>query len=60
MISPFFDGDGAGPLPELQDAVRPRETRVFLPTEADGAAEVSKTTYDEIAEVATWARLPAM
>ena len=58
VISPFFDGDGAGPLPELQDAVRPRETRVFLPTEADGAAEVSKTTYDEIAEVATWARLP--
>ena len=58
VISPFFDGDGAGPLPELQDAVRPRETRVFLPMEADGAAEVSKTTYDEIAEVATWARLP--
>ena len=58
VISPFFDGDGAGPLPELQDAVGPRETRVFLPTEADGAAEVSKTTYDEIAEVATWARLP--
>ena len=58
VISPFFDGDGAGPLPELQDAVRPRATRVFLPTEADGAAEVSKTTYDEIAEVATWARLP--
>ena len=58
VISPFFDGDGAGPLPELQDAVRPRAPRVFLPTEADGAAEVSKTTYDEIAEVATWARLP--
>ena len=58
VISPFFDGDGAGPLPELQDAVCPRETRVFLPTEPDGAAEVSKTTYDEIAEVATWARLP--
>ena len=58
VISPFFDGDGAGPLPELQDAVRPRATRVFLPTEPDGAVEVSKTTYDEIAEVATWARLP--
>ena len=59
VLSPFFDGDGAGPLPELQDAVRPRETRVYLPTEPDGAAEVSKRTYEEIAEVATWARLPS-
>ena len=59
VISPFFDSDGAGPLPELQDAVRPRETRIFLPTEPDGAADVSKTTYEEIAEVATWAHLPS-
>ena len=59
VISPFFDSDGAGPLPELQDAVLPRETRIFLPTEPDGAADVSKTTYEEIAEVAKWAHLPS-
>ena len=58
VLSPFFDGDGAGPLPALQDAVRPRETRVHLPTQLDGAAEVSAGAYDAIAEVAKWARLP--
>ena len=52
------DGVGAGPLPALQDAVRPRETRVYLPTQRDGAAEVSVGAYDAIAEVAKWARLP--
>ena len=58
VLSPFFDGDGAGPLPALQDAVRPRETRVYLPTKTDGEAEVSKDAYDAIAEVARWAHLP--
>ena len=59
VLSPFFDSDGAGPLPALQDAVRPRETRVYLPTEPNGAAEVSEGTYAAIAEVGTWACLPS-
>ena len=58
VLSPFFDGEGAGPLPALQDAVRPRETRVYLPTKPDGEAEVSQDAYREIAEVARWAQLP--
>ncbi len=58
VLSPFFDGDGAGPLPALQDAVRPRETRVYLPTKLDGEAEVSQDAYAAIAEVARWAQLP--
>ena len=58
VLSPFFDSNGAGPLPALQDAVRPRETRVYLPTQLDGAAEVSAETYKAIAKVARWARLP--
>ena len=58
VLSPFFDSGSAGPLPALQEAVRPRETRVYLPTQTDGAAEVSAEAYDAIAEVATWARLP--
>ena len=58
VLSPFFDSSSAGPLPKLQEAVRPRETRVYLPTQPDGAAEVNAAAYDAIAEVATWARLP--
>ena len=58
VLSPFFDSGSAGPLPALQEAVRPRETRVYLPTQPDGAAEVSAAAHDAIAEVATWARLP--
>ena len=58
VLSPFFDSSSAGPLPALQEAVRPRETRVFLPTQHDGAAEVSSVAYDAIAEVARWSRLP--
>ncbi len=58
VVSPYFDDGGAGPLEAIIDAVNPRETRVYLPTEADGSAQISKVTYDAVAEVADWAALP--
>lgn len=61
IVSPFFDRAGAGPLVDLIDGVSPRETRVYLPTAADGAAQVSAKTYEAIAacESVRWANLPA-
>ncbi len=58
IISPYFDDGGAGPLEALQDAVRPRETRVYLPTGVDGAAQISRDTFDAVSELAHWAELP--
>lgn len=60
VISPYFDAQGEGPLRDLIDALRPREVRVFLPSESDGALLVTKATYDAIADLDNthWARLP--
>ena len=58
VVSPYFDDKGAGPLEALIEAVNPRETRVYLPTEADGSRQVSKETYEAVAEMADWASLP--
>ena len=58
VISPFFDGNGAGALKELIDAVRPREVRVFLPTEADGTPAVTEEQFEAVATLASWSRLP--
>jgi hypothetical protein len=59
VISPFFPPAGARPLDALIEAVRPREVRVFLPTDADGKALVSPDTYAAVAALeARWASLP--
>tara|TARA_B100000959_G_scaffold287132_1_gene369535 strand:- start:3381 stop:5447 length:2067 start_codon:yes stop_codon:yes gene_type:complete len=58
IISPFFDPTGAGPLIELIEVLKPKETRVYIPQETDGTARVTKQTYNEISEYAYWSTLP--
>ena len=60
VISPYFDTQGEGPLQDLVDALRPREVRVYLPTELDGTSLVTKATYEATAALkqTRWARLP--
>ena len=60
VISPYFDAQGEGPLRDLIDALRPREVRVFLPSEPDGALCVTSATYEAIAALdeTRWSRLP--
>ena len=58
VISPFFDDGGAGPLEELIETLKLRETRVFLPTKPDGAATVTHDTYAAVGAIARWAKLP--
>lgn len=59
VISPFFDAHGAGALKNLIRATRPREVRVFLPTEADGTPTVTCDQYEVVDSIAKWSRLPA-
>ncbi len=60
VISPYFDAQDEGPLRDLADALRPREIRVYLPTELNGASRVTKATYEAIAALdgTRWAYLP--
>lgn len=60
VISPYFDAHGEGPLRDLIDALRPREVRVFLPLEPDGALRVTEAAYEAVAALdgTRWARLP--
>ena len=58
VISPFFDDGGAGPLEELIETLKPRETRVFLPTKPDGAATITNDTYTAVEQMAQWASMP--
>ena len=59
VVSPFFDAHGAGALKNLVRATRPREVRVFLPTEADGTPTVTCDQYEVVDSIAKWSRLPA-
>ena len=59
VITPFFDPGGAGPLPDLIDALQPRECRLYLPREADGTALVTQDTYRATDEIARWGKLPS-
>jgi len=61
VVSPYFDPGGAGPLSALLDLIQPRETRVYLPRDADGTARVSKETHAGIAAIrgCAWASLPS-
>ncbi|MCK4305859.1 MAG: hypothetical protein KAY24_16600 [Candidatus Eisenbacteria sp.] len=57
VISPYFDPHGAGPLVDLVDTLEPRETRVFLPRDLDGTAQVTAKTFKAVEEFAHWADL---
>ena len=60
VISPYFDASGAGPLKRLLEVTKPRETRVYLPHDADGSALVTKDAYKDTADLdgVRWAELP--
>ena len=58
VISPFFDDRGAGPLEDLIERIKPRETRVFLPTKPDGSARITNETYIAVEQMARWSSLP--
>lgn len=57
VVSPYFDPHGAGPLPELIEALQPREVRIYLPRENDGTALLEKKTYHAVTEHARWSEL---
>ena len=60
VISPYFDARGAAPLKRLVDVIEPRETRVYLPRDADGSALVTAHAYKSTAALdgVRWATLP--
>ena len=60
VISPYFDAHGAAPLERLAGAIKPLETRVYLPCDADGAALVTADAYKATAALdgVRWAELP--
>jgi len=57
VISPYFDPHGAGPLKALAERFKPKDIRVHLPRDADGAAQVSEKTYKGVAKLADWSNL---
>jgi len=59
IVSPFFDKQNKGTLRRLIEATQPKEVRVFLPCDAEGAPKVSEETYDHVGEIAHWCELPA-
>jgi hypothetical protein len=61
VISPYFDDtDEAGALRELIDALKPKETRVFLPRGDDGAALCRGAFYEAVSALpgTKWGKLP--
>lgn len=59
VISPYFDGGEARVLHDLVEAIRPKETRVFLPRDHAGDALVTPEFRNSLAAIATWSDLPA-
>lgn len=60
VVSPYFDAAEAAPLAALMEALSPRETRVYLPADADGSALVTEAAWRAVEELgASWAALPA-
>lgn len=59
VISPYFDARGAEPLRQLVTVVEPRQTRVYLPRDADGSALVTADAYNATAALdgVRWAGL---
>ena len=60
VISPYFDACGAAPLKQLTEMIVPRETRVYLPRDADGEALVTEHAYRATAALdgVRWAEFP--
>ena len=60
VISPYFDAHGAAPLERLTEVIKPQETRVHLPCDADGSALVTADAYKAVAALdgVRWAELP--
>lgn len=61
IISPFFDGGAeSAPLAELLRRFKPAETRILLPRDASGAAQVPEAMYAWVAaqDNVSWGRLP--
>lgn len=58
VISPFFDRRDAETLGRLIDAIGPRETRIYLPVDQDGVAQVAPELYDAVPDLARWSRMP--
>jgi hypothetical protein len=59
IVSPFLDADDPSALRALIEALQPRETRVYLPTDAEGRATVTEQTWQAVGKIATWGSLPA-
>jgi len=59
VISPFFDAHGLGVLERLIEAVGPKKTRVYLPRDPNGVAEVTEKTFRAMNDIpnADWATL---
>lgn len=60
VISPFFDNERPAALEALLTRFAVRESRVFLPTDDDGSAQVSDGLYDAVRALpgCSWSRLP--
>ncbi|MBA2360062.1 MAG: hypothetical protein H0V79_03820, partial [Actinobacteria bacterium] len=61
VLSPYFDdATSSRPLTELMDHFEPKETRVFLPRSADGAALCREELYESVRATPSisWGRLP--
>ncbi|MBK9258619.1 MAG: hypothetical protein IPM54_02160 [Polyangiaceae bacterium] len=59
IVSPYFDEEDAAPLKALQEALSPRETRIYLPTDEHGNATCSAEYFATVKKIATWSDLPA-
>jgi hypothetical protein len=59
IISPFFDSEDPKPLRAMIESLVPRELRVFLPTDRDGAALCTEKFYQAVSKLpgTTWAPL---
>ena len=59
VISPYFDGRDAAPIRRLTEAIETRETRVYLPRDADGSVLVTSDAYESTAALdgVRWAEL---
>ena len=59
VISPYFDARGSTPLQRLIEALRPQETRVYLPQDSEGQVLVAEDAYRATAELegVRWADL---
>lgn len=58
IVSPYFDRAHGETIRRLIEAVGAKETRVFLPREADGSAAVTRECFEALDGLVRWADLP--